>query len=333
MNILCYSSVFAPSIGGIETFVEAFCIELTKKGHNVHLITTSPNTQKNDFIFSIYRNPSIHTEIKLIRAAEIILHNCIWLKKTFLPLLLHQHNFVIHHTWYRDNKTQRIRLIDLFKKNIARFYVNISISKAIQKSIPCKSYVIHNFTRYVTSKSNLKKEKDLVFVGRLVSDKGCNLLIEAIEYLKIKYKKNVSATIIGNGSEYNSLKKSVSDKKLTSIEFAGILRNQELYNAIQQHRFIVIPSIWEEPFGIVALEGINAGCIPIVANRGGLPEAIGDCGLTFESNNYIDLSTKIFDNLNCDLSIYQQHFDKHIENHSISFITDQYLNLFNKIYD
>jgi glycosyltransferase involved in cell wall biosynthesis len=42
---------------------------------------------------------------------------------------------------------------------------------------------------------------------------------------------------------------------------------------------MVIPSLWEEPFGIVALEGI-ACCDTIISScRGGLPEAVGKCGV------------------------------------------------------
>ncbi|HEX8330874.1 MAG TPA: glycosyltransferase [Hymenobacter sp.] len=50
---------------------------------------------------------------------------------------------------------------------------------------------------------------------------------------------------------------------------------------LNRHRFQFIPSVWEEPFGIVALEGIACGLIPI-ASDGGLPDAIGEAGVTFK---------------------------------------------------
>ena len=43
---------------------------------------------------------------------------------------------------------------------------------------------------------------------------------------------------------------------------------------------MAVPSRWAEPFGIVALEGIACGCVVVGTNLGGLPEAIGPCGVT-----------------------------------------------------
>src|SRR5262249_18638080 len=52
-----------------------------------------------------------------------------------------------------------------------------------------------------------------------------------------------------------------------------------------KQRFLVVPSLWEEPFGIVALEGLACGCVPIVSRRGGLVEAIGPHGYSFENGD------------------------------------------------
>jgi glycosyltransferase involved in cell wall biosynthesis len=50
---------------------------------------------------------------------------------------------------------------------------------------------------------------------------------------------------------------------------------------LNQHRILVVPSRWPEPFGIVAVEAIACGCVVVGSVEGGLPEAIGPCGLTF----------------------------------------------------
>src|SRR5436305_516685 len=54
-----------------------------------------------------------------------------------------------------------------------------------------------------------------------------------------------------------------------------------------------ISSIIPEGFGVVALEGIASGCVVLGADAGGLPEAIGPCGLTFERGSAGDLARKI----------------------------------------
>ena len=50
---------------------------------------------------------------------------------------------------------------------------------------------------------------------------------------------------------------------------------------LNRHLIIVVPSRWQEPFGLVALEGIACGCVALGANCGGLPNAIGGAGATF----------------------------------------------------
>ncbi len=44
----------------------------------------------------------------------------------------------------------------------------------------------------------------------------------------------------------------------------------------------VVPSLWDEPFGRAALEGMAEGCAVIASNRSGLPEVVGDAGIFFE---------------------------------------------------
>ena len=45
---------------------------------------------------------------------------------------------------------------------------------------------------------------------------------------------------------------------------------------LDQADIFVYPSIWEEAFGISVVEAMARGCIPLVSNKGGLPEVIGE---------------------------------------------------------
>ena len=56
---------------------------------------------------------------------------------------------------------------------------------------------------------------------------------------------------------------------------------------------LVVPSTWPEPFGRVAVEGMAAGLPVIVADSGGLPEVIDECGLITKSGDHEDLKRKI----------------------------------------
>ncbi len=69
------------------------------------------------------------------------------------------------------------------------------------------------------------------------------------------------------------------------MTFAGPKSGAELVNLLQEHKILVIPSRYDEPFGVVALEGIACGCIAVGSSGGGLPEAIGPCGVTFPNGD------------------------------------------------
>jgi glycosyltransferase involved in cell wall biosynthesis len=56
---------------------------------------------------------------------------------------------------------------------------------------------------------------------------------------------------------------------------------------------MVIPSVWREPFGVVALEGIACGCVVLASDGGGLTDAVGPAGLLFRRGDVSDLTSKL----------------------------------------
>jgi len=62
---------------------------------------------------------------------------------------------------------------------------------------------------------------------------------------------------------------------------------------LNEARILVVPSLWNEPFGIVALEGIACGLAVVGSAGGGLPEAIGPCGLTFPNGDAAALAARL----------------------------------------
>jgi glycosyltransferase involved in cell wall biosynthesis len=62
---------------------------------------------------------------------------------------------------------------------------------------------------------------------------------------------------------------------------------------LNRHRILVAPSRWQEPFGLVALEGIASGCVVVASSGGGLTDAVGGCGLIFPTGNAVALADSI----------------------------------------
>jgi glycosyltransferase involved in cell wall biosynthesis len=180
--------------------------------------------------------------------------------------------------------------------------------------------------------ADVPKDLDLVFVGRLVSDKGVDILLQALDQLKNRGVRP-SATIIGTGPEEVELRAMTQRLDLAEqVVFAGTLRGNELARRLARHRIIVVPSRWAEPFGVVALEGIACGCAVIGSTDGGLPEAIGPCGVTFP-NGSADLLADAIERLLRDgrqLAAMHEAATAHLAKHAPDVIARQYLELFVK---
>jgi glycosyltransferase involved in cell wall biosynthesis len=99
--------------------------------------------------------------------------------------------------------------------------------------------------------------------------------------------------------------------------------------ALPIYEILAVPSLWKEPFGIVALEGMACGCVPLVSDGGGLPEAVGKAGCIFKSGNDEDLANQISriledDSLRASL---RAAAPSHLARHTARKMAADYLNL------
>lgn len=117
---------------------------------------------------------------------------------------------------------------------------------------------------------NLKPSPFILFAGRLESYKGVHVLIEALKYLPV----TTQIKIVGTGPDEARLKAIAGKDK--RVEFCGFVPGKELWSMMGKAAVVVVPSIWNEPYGLVALEAMCQGTPIIVAKSGGLPEIVGD---------------------------------------------------------
>ncbi|HEY2341510.1 MAG TPA: glycosyltransferase family 4 protein, partial [Chthoniobacteraceae bacterium] len=137
---------------------------------------------------------------------------------------------------------------------------------------------------------------DLIFIGRLVTEKGIDLLLEALARMR-EHALFPGLTIVGPGPERAAMEGLAGRLGLgETVTFLGPKREAELASLLVQHKILVIPSRYDEPFGVVALEGIACGCVVVGSAGGGLPDAIGPCGWTFP-NGDIDALARALEDL------------------------------------
>ncbi|RYG11196.1 MAG: glycosyltransferase family 1 protein [Chitinophagaceae bacterium] len=300
MKILFFSHLFYPEIGGIEVNSEVLANEFFSNGADVKLVTWTEDCGAKSFPFEVIRKPKFRKLIEVHRWADVVYENNPSLRLSWPVFLTRKLHVIAIRTWIArmDGSLtfqDRIKLQWLRKAHAV-----IAVSDAIRKKTWPKSVVIGNpyRSRLFRILPEIKRKTKFVFLGRLVSDKGAHLAIEALGRL-IKNKvieecDSVLLTIIGAGPEKAALEllcEGVGVK--TCVSFPGALSGEELVNALNEHEFLIVPSVWEEPFGNVALEGMACGCIPIVSDGGGLPDAVGTAGLVFERGNIDSLTEKL----------------------------------------
>ncbi|MEM3816273.1 MAG: glycosyltransferase family 4 protein [Candidatus Bathyarchaeia archaeon] len=116
-------------------------------------------------------------------------------------------------------------------------------------------------------------ERIVLFVGRLVPQKGVEYLIMAAPKI-IGQHPEARIVIVGDGWSKDYLLRLASSTGCKhKITFLGFLSDQDLIELTLSSDVLVVPSIYE-PFGIVALEGMAAGVPVVASNTGGLAEIV-----------------------------------------------------------
>jgi glycogen(starch) synthase len=122
------------------------------------------------------------------------------------------------------------------------------------------------------SKFASPEEKIILFVGRLVYEKGAHVLINAIP--KILEKTNAKFVIVGSGYMKEQLSSIVRSTGLEhKVLFTGFVEDETLLKLQKCADVSVVPSLFE-PFGIVALEAMAAKSPVVVSDTGGLSEIV-----------------------------------------------------------
>ena len=222
----------------------------------------------------------------MLRWCDLFFQNNISLRGLIPALLLRKPTLVVHQTWLRNTRG-KITWNNRIKRALLSRMTNVAISKAVADDIGGNSFVIGNpyDERTFRLNPNAPRDRELVFVGRLVSDKGADLLLQAMKFLR---DQNLfpHLTVVGSGPEEENLRRLGGEFCLDRhLTFAGQKSGAELVEILNRHQILVVPSRWAEPFGVVALEGIACGCVIVGSEKGGLKEAIGRCGVTFENGN------------------------------------------------
>jgi glycogen(starch) synthase len=323
MRILIWSDAFWPQIGGLEIFCMRLTTELSRRGHEC-LVITDERTQGGDSspyhygptpVYQFpFRDLLLRADLVALRSTQQAISQLV---DTFRPDVIHV-NASQGSVYYfvRQQKRRRspavLTLHDCFLMLLrgdlaAASFQNVDSVVAISEFIrgevldyePALSKKVHTILNALpvppVPVEPLPWPPRLLAFGRLVFDKGFDLAIEAFAQIAAEFPE-ATLTVAGNGIEAAALCQLADKAQLTHrIHFTGWVEPDRIPALINQHTLILVPSRWQEPFGLVALQSAQMGRPVIASRRGGLPEIVQDgvTGCLFENENCNQLAAHL----------------------------------------
>ena len=154
---------------------------------------------------------------------------------------------------------------------------HVAVSQFVQAKIDApRSTIVYNCadTSVFTPEGATTGREPYLFVGRFVAEKGVDVLLRAVA-LCAHRGTPVTLDLVGSGPLEERFRRLVSDLNIDQyVQFRGRMHGAALATAIRKCRAVVVPSTWDEAFGIVAAEAISCGRLALVSDTGGLPEVV-----------------------------------------------------------
>lgn len=185
------------------------------------------------------------------------------------------------------------RKLNTFKKKIDHYICLTESQKEIYLSAGFddnKISIKPNFIEDTSATNENILGEYAVFIGRIGEEKGVKPLINAWKYLQ-----DFQLKIVGDGPKLGEYKKYADNLGLKSIEFMGYKEHNECMAILDKARFLIMPSIWYETFGLTIVEAFSHKK-PVVASRlGAMADIVDDgrTGLLFKAGGPEDMAKKV----------------------------------------
>ncbi|MEH7388267.1 glycosyltransferase family 4 protein [Bacillus sp. JJ1521] len=259
MHIAPNSEIIPPvRDGGTERVVSELTEELIQMGYDITLF--APKGSKSSG--KIIHYPFLERDDEKI--GRFVLEN--------LPEnvdIIHDHTFSAAIGRFRNFHIPVVNTIHLpFQLNVNNpVYVS---SNSLQVIGGGKGFYVHNGLRPEEFQFKSKKDDYLLFMGRLVREKG---ILHAINVAESIGKKLVIAGPIHDPELfYNNIKPRL--EKNPNLIYVGSVGGQQKQDLLKNARCLLFPSTWDEPFGLVMIEAMACGTPVLTFNKGSVAEVM-----------------------------------------------------------
>lgn len=245
-NMLSKATEIINKEGGFDVihahdWLVTYAAKSLKNAYDIPIVATIHATEAG-------RNSGIHDE------TQRYINDTEW-------LLTYEATEVIVNSNYMKNEIQRLFGLPFDKINVIPNGINLSNFTGIERD--------YDFRRQYA----MDNEKIILYVGRLVYEKGVQHLIAAMPKILSNYH-DAKLIIAGRGGMMDELRAEASNLGLNDkIYFTGYLNSKQVQKMYKCADVAVFPSTYE-PFGIVALEAMLAGVPTVVSDVGGLNEIV-----------------------------------------------------------
>lgn len=251
----------------------SYAAKTLKHAFNIPVVATIHATESG-------RNSGIHDE------TQRYINDSEW-------MLTYEATEVIVNSNYMKSEIQRLFGLPFEKINVIPNGINLNNFTGIERD--------YDFRRQYA----MDNEKIILYVGRLVYEKGIQNLIGAMPKILSNYNDS-KLVICGKGGMIDELRQEVHNLGIDNkVYFAGYCDSKKVQKMYKCADVAVFPSTYE-PFGIVALEAMLAGVPTVVSDVGGLNEIVehGVTGMKSYAGNSNSIADSIlallFDQKLCD---------------------------------
>jgi len=191
---------------------------------------------------------------------------------------------------------------------------------------------LDKFHQSIINKVNHDHQTKILFLGRLVKRKNCQLFLKSIKLLnEIHPEINFNAIVAGDGPLKQKLIKYSQDNQINHlVDFVGQVSENKKIKLLSSVDISVFPSIGSESFGIVLIESLASQHSIVLASRNQGYQSILKSLKTnlFEPKDPVDLANKIFEFINNHQLVTKTLKKQHelIRNFDLHLIGNQILN-------
>jgi glycosyltransferase involved in cell wall biosynthesis len=305
MNMLFWSELFTPHIGGIEVNVGNLALDLTVRGHRCAIVTDAfraglPAEEVHGGV-SIYRLP-IRAAVsnKDIRQLQKVVADASALRRMFRPdidgVFVSGASILVQRLSNRkangptiasmqNEFHEQMRPGSDMRQFLADCSAIVVVSRFVRKYLAdCAPELVKKFelaycwllTPTIAPAPLPLDPPVILCLGRLVSEKGFDVALHAFARLR-KTAEPARMIVAGDGPERRNLESLCRELGLGSpVDFLGLVDAEEITALINRTTLMVTPSRGQEAFGLVSLQAAQMAR-PVVATRvGGIPEAVED---------------------------------------------------------